>query len=260
MCLIVFSFQQDQNFPLVVTANRDEFYRRPTRSAHWWSDLPIFAGRDLEAMGTWLGITGSGRFAAVTNVREPGRNVVALRSRGELTRDYLTSMDSPRTYLQELQQRATDYAGFNLLVGDHTELWFYSNRDREPHQLQPGLYGISNGAFDEPWPKLTSGKQAMAEQLRLGPDTEQLATILLDSQVYADHLLPQTGVPLEWERLLSSRFIRSDNYGTRASTVLTVSSSGVIDFLEQNFSEDGIAADQVSVNWQASETGGHSFA
>lgn len=258
MCLILFSFQQHNDYPLVLTANRDEFYRRPTQPAHWWPDSSIFAGRDLQAMGTWLGITRYGRFAAITNVREAGKQVTTLRSRGELTRDYLESSASAPDYLRSLQDQSADYAGFNLLVGDHNELWFYSNRQEEIQQLQPGLYGISNGRFDEPWPKLVAGKHALARQLQTDVDTGKLADILFDSEVYPDQQLPQTGVPLEWERLLSSRFIQSDSYGTRASTVVTINNAGQVEFVEQNFAADGTMAERVKLQLQADQKAGRS--
>lgn len=256
MCLILFSFRQHEQYPLVVIANRDEFYERPSREAHWWEDnRHIFAGRDLRARGTWLGVTRTGRFAAITNVREPARQVITSHSRGDITRDYLQSSDTPVDFLQGLQARATQYAGFNLLVGDQQGLWFYSNRQPGIHELSPGTYGICNGHFDEPWPKLEDGKKAFTRQMQDSFNHQQLLAVLLNTHTYADHQLPDTGVPVEWERLLSSRFIQSEDYGTRAATVLTFDDRGCVDFREQNFTRHGVATHGISQQFTIDQTG-----
>ena len=239
MCLILFAYRQREDYPLLLIANRDEYYARPTRNAHWWDDASVFGGRDLEAGGTWLGINRDGRLAAVTNVREPGGMQPGKRSRGELTRGFLSGSKSPREYLGEIDARARDYAGFNLLLGDVGELWFYSNRAPGVKRVEAGIHGISNGAFDEPWPKLSSGKTELAALLDGEIDSRRLMEILTDHRVAEDHALPSTGVPLDIERMLSSRFIRSPGYGTRASTVLIVDAEGRVEFSEQNFGEEG---------------------
>ena len=235
MCLILFAFRQRPDFPLVVIANRDEYYARPSRDAHWWQDADIYAGRDLEAGGTWLGVNRAGRFAAVTNVREPGGMQPGKRSRGELTRDFLAGDQSPRDYLEVIAGRDSDYSGFNLLLGDHEALWFYSNRDSEIRPIEPGSYGISNGRFDEPWPKLVTARTELNSQLGREIDHGELLDILTDHQTAPDDELPSTGVSLEFERLLSSRFIRSPGYGTRACSVLSFDAAGEIAFTEQNY-------------------------
>ena len=235
MCLILFAYDRHADFPLVLIANRDEYYARPTRDAHWWEDAPVLAGRDLEAGGTWLGIGRGGRFAAVTNVREPGGMSPGKASRGALTRDFLVGESAAKKHLEALTPRDRDYAGFNLLLGDATGLWFYSNRDHGIRQIEAGVHGVSNGAFDEPWPKLSSGKNELEALLAADFDHDDLLEILTDHRIAQDHELPATGVPLDIERMLSSRFIRSPNYGTRACTVLTVDRGGQIEFTEQNF-------------------------
>ena len=235
MCLILFAYRQHADYPLILIANRDEYYARPTRNAHWWDDKPMLAGRDLEAGGTWLGISREGRFAAVTNVREPGGMKPGKKSRGELTVDFLAGATPAEAYLQELTTRDGDYAGFNLLLGDSRGFWFYSNRDHGIRLIEPGVHGICNGAFDEPWPKLSSGKAELASMLEGDIVASELMEILTDHQTAADHELPQTGVPLDVERMLSSRFIRSPEYGTRACTVLTIDRHGKVSFSEQNF-------------------------
>jgi uncharacterized protein with NRDE domain len=237
MCLILFAYRQHVDYPFVVIANRDEYYARPTRDAHWWDDADIFAGRDLEAGGTWLGINQHGHFAAVTNVRETGGMNPGKISRGELTRSYLSTNQSAEEYLQQLSAHDQDYAGFNLLLADQQGLWFYSNRDHGVRQIEAGVYGISNGDFDEPWPKLSSGKAELEALLAGSMDTTELMAILTDHEIAEDHELPTTGVSLDIERLLSSRFIRSPDYGTRACSVVTIDARQQVSFSEQNFTD-----------------------
>ena len=240
MCLILFAFKQHDDYPLVVIANRDEYYARPTQAAHWWPDLDIFAGRDQEAQGTWMGVNKNGHFAAVTNVRE-ANDVQARLSRGNLTRDFLSRHESADSFLTDLESTADDYAGFNLIVGDSSGLYFYSNRHAGIRCIPPGIYGVSNGLFDEAWPKLISGKQALAATLKSSLDNSALMQILTDSTTAEDEQLPKTGVPLDIERTLSSRFIRSNEYGTRACSMVKFTNRGQIIFAEQNYDSNGIS-------------------
>ena len=235
VCLILFAYQRHADYPLVLIANRDEYYARPTHDAHWWDETPVFAGRDLEAGGTWLGISRRGRFAAVTNVREAGGMKPGKKSRGALTHNFLAGETPARAYLETLMPHDRDYAGFNLLLGDDSGFWFYSNRDHGIRRIEAGVHGISNGAFDEPWPKLSSGKAELAALLDGEFTQTDLLEILTDHRIAQDHELPQTGVPLDIERMLSSRFIRSPDYGTRACTVLTIDRDNRVEFCEQNF-------------------------
>ena len=244
MCLILFAINQHKDYPLVVIANRDEFYARPTRSAHWWDDAPqIFAGRDMQAQGTWMGVDRRGRFAAVTNVREPGMNQDAPCSRGDLPKHFLQGNLGAEAYLQGLA--IDQYAGFNLLVADHSGCWFLSNRDTAIRKIPAGIHGVSNGYFDEPWPKLETGKRALQKCLQASVDVESLFSILLDKDQAKDDVLPDTGVPREFERLLSSRFIHSNEYGTRASSVL-LKTSDSLSFSERNFDHSGAIGDAIS--------------
>ena len=245
MCLILFAWRQREDYPLVLIANRDEYYARPTRHAHWWDEAAVFAGRDLEAGGTWLGIGRNGRLAAVTNVREPGGMKADKKSRGELTRNFLVGTASAAAYLEALQPQDQDYAGFNLILGDTSDLWFYSNRDHGIRRIEDGVFGLSNGAFDESWPKLSSGKAELAALLEGGFEHDDLLEILTDHRIAQDHELPQTGVPLDIERMLSSRFIRSPEYGTRACTVMTVDHRDRVAFCEQNFRDAEHAGETV---------------
>lgn len=239
MCLIAVGWRVHPEFPLVVAANRDEFYSRPSAPAGRWPDDPrVIGGRDLEAGGSWLAITETGRFAAVTNVREPGAPK-GSRSRGALTRDFL--LGNHRAYDHVAGIAAGDFSGFNLLVADAESLWYCSNRDGAARELKPGIYGLSNHRLDTPWPKLVAARQGFASALPALPATDPLFAILADDRLAADADLPQTGVGLEWERRLSAIFVRSENYGTRASTVLTLAAQGGIRLEERNFGPNGIA-------------------
>jgi uncharacterized protein with NRDE domain len=236
MCLILLAIGQCEEYPLIVISNRDEFYARPTQVAHWWDDSPdTFGGRDLQAQGTWMGVSRQGRFAAVTNVREPGNNRLTTRSRGNLTRDFLAGSESAPKFLARLASQHNDYAGFNLLIGNSNELWSYSNCQPGIRKLTPGFHGVSNGYFDEAWPKLASGKVALKLALGNDEDDNALIEILSSEQQAPDKQLPTTGVPLELERLLSSRFIKSPDYGTRASSLVKFSNQNTISFTEQSF-------------------------
>jgi len=238
MCLILFALHQQDELPLVIIANRDEYYARPTRSAHWWQDSEgIFAGRDLQAQGTWLGVNKNGRFAAVTNVREPGMHAPARLSRGNLPREFLASDETAESFIERTRPDADDYAGFNLLIGDSSGLFFYSNRQAGVIEIPAGIHGISNGLFDEAWPKLDSGKQALATVLANGSDNKELMNILTDNTIAQDEHLPETGVTLDIERMLSSRFIRSADYGTRACSVVKFDKQNNVSFVEQNYTD-----------------------
>lgn len=237
MCLIVVGWQVAGQYPLVVAANRDEFYARPTALAARWPEAPqVIGGLDLEAGGTWLGMTDTGRFAAVTNVRQPGQPAGRI-SRGQLTKDFLLGQASALTYAQSIQ--GDDYAGFNLLLADGSELVYYSNRDGSPRTLPPGIYGLSNRSLDSPWPKLIKAREGFARALPALPDEQAFLRILADDEIVPDAELPATGLPLEWERLLSAIFVRSTTYGTRASTVLWQRADGAISLHEQSFGPEG---------------------
>lgn len=225
MCLILFGYRCHPAFSLVLAANRDEFHDRPTDPAGFWDDAPhILAGRDRTAGGTWLGVTRGGRFAALTNIREPARQQSNAPSRGVLVADYLRGNTPPGAYLHALTDDAERYNGFNLLVGDRTELWYYANRAARPRRLEPGLYGLSNALLDAPWPKVTRGRHGLAAILDNpdGPRPEALLELLADRSPPPDHELPDTGVGLARERRLAPLFIDGEHYGTRSSSVLLI--------------------------------------
>lgn len=222
MCLIVFEISEDPARGLLLAANRDEFYDRPTLAAAAWEDAPgIFAGRDLVGGGTWLGISESGRFAAVTNYRNP-KAPKGTRTRGELVSGFLSSGISSRDYLDTIASVADEYSGFNLIVGtagpDGIEAAYFSNREGVIRHLGPGIYGISNHLLDTPWPKVRRAKEMFSTTL--ANDDNSLFELLSDRTLASDDELPNTGIGLERERLLSPIFIETPIYGTRCSTVL----------------------------------------
>lgn len=239
MCLIVVGWRVHQRYPLVVAANRDEFYARPSADAARWPDAPqVIGGLDLEAGGTWLGIGENGRFAAVTNVREPNM-AKGASSRGALTRDFLLSNTPASDYARQIDGKR--YSGFNLLLADGKSLFYCSNRDGTPRALPPGVYGLSNHLLDSPWPKLVKARQRFTAALQDLPEEAAFFELLADQSIVADDNLPQTGVSLEWERLLSAVFVKSENYGTRASTLVWQGLDGTVKLHEQSFGPNGQA-------------------
>lgn len=237
MCLILFALDAHPRWRLVLAANRDEFFARPTASAAWWDDAPeVLAGRDLRDGGTWMGITRAGRFAAVTNYREPDRYTVGAPSRGRLVADFLRGRVTAEEYADDLAARGQAFNGFNLLVGDADGLIWLSNRSEEARRLEAGVYGLSNHLLDTPWPKVVRGKEDVRRALD-GPD-EALEAALFASLALRDPApdaqLPSTGIERERERALSAAFIVSPEYGTRASTVLLVSRDGDVRFTERS--------------------------
>lgn len=247
MCLIVFAWRPDHATPLIVAANRDEFYARPTLPLAVWEDFPgLYAGRDLEAGGTWMGIAPGGRFAALTNVRDPGQPL-GPRSRGELVAAFLQGRQAPLEYLQQVARRASDYSGFNLLVGDTGQLCYFNPRVGPPTAVAPGVHGLSNAALDTPWPKLLRARSALETQLAR-PDAGSLVALLADERQASEAELPETGVGLATEKLLSSVFIASANYGTRASTALIVHADGRRELLERSFGPSGARLGDVRVS------------
>jgi uncharacterized protein with NRDE domain len=233
MCLIVFAWKARADIPLVVAANRDEWRDRPAQPAHWWPEHPgMLAGRDLEAGGTWMGITREGRFAAVTNFRDPSERRTAALSRGALVTGFLLANDSPREHLARLAATAGEYNGFNLILGDGATLWYYSSREDKAREIEPGVHALSNNLLNEPWPKVIRGRAKMYEAIRQTDPSPALFDLLADRSFVDDSQLPRTGVGIDWERRLATALITGDDYGTRASTVLTVDAKAVARFEE----------------------------
>jgi len=297
MCLALFAFHTHPRFPVLIAANRDEFYERPTAAAGFWKEIPaLLAGRDLREGGTWMGVTRSRRFAAVTNYREPSplppaprptggiaappgcagveqcstnsplapegegearssspppgersgeRDPRELRetrkSRGLLVKEYLEGGDTPLGYLGRVSRTGEAFNGFNLVAGDLREMAYYSNREGGARALGPGVYGLSNHLLDTPWPKVERSKAALFDMLSHDKPglIAGLFRVLADGYRPEDAQLPDTGVGLEWERLLSSAFIKSSDYGTRSSTVFLVDGEGRAHFIERSFGPGG---------------------
>ncbi|WP_419812230.1 NRDE family protein [Bacterioplanoides sp.] len=228
MCLIAFDWQAEKQ-QLVLVANRDEFYQRPSQALHPWPEYPaLYAGKDLQQGGTWLGVTQQRRFAALTNIRAPGHDPEQPLSRGNLVLDFLTSELNAETWLQQLASTAQRYGLYNLICFDGTNLWYSHNHPEFHYQkLSSGLYGLSNAHLNTPWPKTELAKQQLAAWQH--QTAEPVPADLLNRRLpFADEQLPQTGVPLAWEQLLSSQFILSPQYGTRCSTSLHITSQQLI--------------------------------
>jgi uncharacterized protein with NRDE domain len=243
MCLIILSWRTRTDFPLILAANRDEFYDRPSLPADFWPDHPdILGGRDLKEGGTWLGITRKGRIAALTNYRDPLSVRANAPSRGWLVRDFLTGDDRPGDYLERLQKEAPRYNGFSVLLGDDSGLYYFSNRGGGGvTPLSPGIHGLSNHLLDTPWPKVGKARESFRSVVagKSRPRSEDLFDLLTDSSRPEDSDLPETGIGLEWERILSSVFIASPVYGTRSSTVLMIDRFGRVRFEDRQFNGNG---------------------
>lgn len=244
MCLAALAIDHSRRFPLVLAANRDEFFERPTARLGWWtgpgSEQEILSGRDLSAGGTWFGLTAAGKFGLLTNIRDPARQDPQAPSRGQIIPAWLTTQASPDRFW--VRTALTGYNGFNLIAADFArgDCWWLSSARASPTRLESGLFALSNGALDEPWPKVRRLKQRLGEavssatELAEGnaPGADALAQVLFgaltDTTLAADEELPTTGVGLELERMLSPAFIRSPDgrYGTRCSTVLVTERIG----------------------------------
>ena len=236
MCLILMAYRHHKRYPLILAANRDEFYNRPTLPADLWEDQPgILGGRDLQGLGTWLGISNRGRLAAITNYRDPASIKPDAPTRGLLVSNFLAGSDSARTYLQKLSESGDRYNGFNLILFDDTGLWYYSNRGERILALKPGIHGLSNHLLNTRWPKINRGLAALENSLTNTEtvNPEKLMHLLEDRSIASDDALPNTGVGIEWERVLSPMFIESENYGTRCSSIVLFDNASNIDFIEK---------------------------
>ena len=242
MCLIIFLYDMHPRYRLILAANRDEDYNRPTAPLCFWDDDPgILAGRDLKHNGMWLGVSRTGRIAAITNFREPGFRMANAPSRGFLVGDFLVSDQSPEHYMEHVKSMGHKFNGFNLFVGNRSELFYYSNRGNSIQKIKPGLYGVSNRFLDTPWPKVIRGKAGIKKLIDNTNkiDAEDIFDVLKDSACPPDNVLPDTGVGLTWERILSPLFITSKFYGTRSSSIVLMERSDRITFLERTFIPDG---------------------
>lgn len=257
MCILFIAHQQRQDYPLIIAANRDEFYERPSAPADFWPQHPhVLAGKDLRAGGTWMGVSHNGAIAALTNIRAPQHNKDDAKSRGELVSQWLKQNPSGtgndmEMFSDQLRQDRQHFNGYNLVFGYPHQLQVYNNHTDNLHPIENGVFGLSNADINTPWPKVEQGTNALSDYVthsnQINP--EDLFSILRHDNQAPDHLLPQTGVPHEWEKALSSIFITMPTYGTRTSTLVMVDNKGHLNWFERTFNAQG----------EATQTNGFAF-
>lgn len=240
MCLIIFSFKQNPDIPLIIAANRDEFYQRKTSTLGIWEDKPqILAGRDLESGGTWMGVNSvNKKFAAVTNYRDPASIKTDAKSRGFIVSDFLEKEISNENFIESLRKEKDKFNGFNLIFGSLDSIFHYSNISDKVTEIKPGIHGVSNELLNSPWPKLVKAKSELSDLVSADNIIEDSLDFLNNESSFKDEELPDTGVGIEWERLLSPVFIKSEVYGTRSSSVLLFHKNGQVEFRERAFNDD----------------------
>ncbi|MEM6360870.1 MAG: NRDE family protein [Bacteroidota bacterium] len=252
MCLILFSYENHPRYKLVIAANRDEFYARSTQPAHFWEkESHILAGKDREAGGTWMGISKKGKLSMLTNFRDPMNIKSNAPSRGHLVSDYLLDGDDAYSYLKNLEASGATYNGFNLICGSIDKLHYFGNYQNGVHEISTGVHGLSNALLNTPWPKVKKGKadlQAALEAETISP--ESLFNLLYDDVYAKESDLPDTGVGLEKERMLSPLFIKSSHYGSRCSTVILIDKSNRVQFLERTYNIADFTSSTVSFEFQ----------
>lgn len=242
MCLISFAYKVHPEYPLILIANRDEFYNRPTREVQFWTEegFPdILAGKDLKDDGTWLGTHKYGKWAALTNYRNINHLKVNAPSRGNLVLDFLKTDYSAESYLSDIRKNAAQYNDFNLLLFDGVELMHYSNVTDEINSITKGIHGLSNALLDTPWSKvkkITNDLEAMIQKNNL--KKEDLFSILQNEDKAKKEDLPSTGLPLDLEVAMSSIFIHTPFYGTRCSSIIFIDKKGIMQFTEQRYSNN----------------------
>lgn len=251
MCTLLVAYEVHPRYRLILAANRDEFYERPTAAAAYWGEAPhLFAGRDLVHGGSWLGVTRAGRIAALTNFRAPQEAGKHRPSRGHLVSEFLKEEITPEEYVERLRGNGVAYSGYNLILGDTDRLYYYSNKSDEFLRIGPGVHGLSNHLLNTPWPKVVRGRESLIRLLESGDFcTEDIFAILADRTQAPDEQLPDTGVGLETERLLSSTFITSERYGTRSSTLLLVDHELQAAFVERSFDPGGARDTRACFDW-----------
>lgn len=246
MCLIFVAFNQHPDYPLIIAANRDEYFNRPTLPLGFWEENPnILAGKDLQAGGTWMGVTQSGYFALLTNYRDPSNIISGAPSRGKLVSDYLLGQFNPASYLQALFSSSSKYNGYNIILGTLDDPWYFSNQENNIVRLGSGIYGLSNAFLDTKWPKTEIGKEDFKHIIKQDDiSIEDLFEMMNNKTLADDNELPETGIGYEIEKQLSSMFIEMDGYGTRNTTLLLKHKSGKIEMIERTYlSENDITFD-----------------
>lgn len=257
MCLCVVNYRPGHDWPLLLTANRDEFLDRPAEAMHWWSgDVSILAGRDLKAGGTWLAADARGRLALLTNIRPGYLGKSGQRSRGELPLAFLQQDRDISTFHQTLLPHIGQYAGFNLVLFDASGLFWFSSDHPQGQWLTPGIHGLSNDALNTPWPKVELACEQMAvhhprlEVMPWQPADLASLPILADPHTRPDEQLPDTGVPTNWERTLSAQTITSERYGSRCRTWIALHHSGQLQVSEAQLNPDGTLNEPRVFSWR----------
>jgi len=254
MCLVLIAYRSHPRYPLVLAANRDEFRARPAQPLHWWNDgVHMLAGRDLQGGGSWLGVDALGRMALVTNYRDPSLPRPQGTSRGSLIGEFLGARQSAAEFVRAAASRAGQFSGFNLLAMDQEGLGYVtSHPEPEARMLLPGIYGLSNRRLDTPWPKILRARRQFERELMTDhPRPEALMRILSDRTIADDGVLPDTGIDIEWERLLSSAFIVSDGYGTRCSTIILMRNDNRVTVEERSYATDGAVTVRVRMAYES---------
>lgn len=254
MCLIFIAKKSHPDLPFILAANRDEFFARPSEKAHFWPSQPqILAGKDLEAGGTWLGITREGLLATVTNVRsiqEIKADGSQMKSRGAIPVQLLSNEQDFLTSLSSIDNNGVSFSGFNLLTGNiNDDIFYHSNRHNHSQTIQQGIFGLSNADLDSNWPKVTAGKKQISKLCQQTFHIDDWFSLLANKQTYSDEALPKTGIDPELERLLSASFIHSETYGTRTSTVITLDLGNNVTFYERNFDALGRITETQCIRW-----------
>jgi uncharacterized protein with NRDE domain len=235
MCLLLISYNSHPLYKLIIAANRDEFYNRPTEKARFWDSAPfLLGGKDLQAGGTWLGITKRGRFAAITNYREPQNVKKDSPSRGKLVTSFLENNTSLENFVKFLYSTVEEYNGYNLLYMEAGEVFYFSNKAGNNILLSPGIYALSNHLLDTPWPKVEKSKRSFIDIIKKNDiSIDAIFNLLSDGSLPPDELLPNTGIGLEIERAVSPIFVSTPHYGTRSSTVILIDKLNNVTFVEK---------------------------
>ena len=257
MCLLVAAFDCHPEFRLVLAGHRDEFHARPAAALGWWDEpAELLAGRDLQAGGTWLGVGRDGRVGVVTNFRGPGSLRPDGPSRGRLVPAFLAGSLPASRYGESLLAMAASYSGFNLLLLDRQGLTYVCNRPTpQLSRLPRGLYGLSNDRLDTPWPKVVGARERIAAALgTAGWSAGSLFRALKDRRPAPDESLPDTGIGLARERVVSAPFIVDPEYGTRCATVVLLGRDGTIHVEERRYDALGEATGRTAFAFRESPT------
>lgn len=238
MCLIVFAYKYHPEYKLILAANRDEFYERPSLPAHFWIDEPLLAGKDIKEGGTWCGVSRDGKLAAITNYRDIKSIKTNAVSRGKIVTDYLKGPHSPEKFAEDLTKTAELYNGYSLVFGDASGLFFFSNQSKKPEKIEPGIHGLSNHLLDTPWFNVSRGKELLKKAIDKNENLiDNIFTMLSDKKLAPDEMLPETGLPKETEKKISSIFVENNSYGTRSSTIILIDNDDTITFIEKSLNE-----------------------